>query len=489
MPTSSESIGFVRAASGAVNLPVNNVTVTYIKPVGGNMTNDPAGFTVQAEQNGPAVMIAVNPANLTPVPVVGDVVSFTVTEVTVTAMQPRATMITGFTRVSQGANVGALAQNVSAATDLVTALPSYDSEIVDVSGTIAANFITAGSGFEQGQVTTTGIAAASMNFVLRVPTTMRDSNDLVMGCNFTLDNTPVHTFNTTTQLTAFAAADITITNCPAPVVVAAVATSATSVNITFSRNLAPGSVNVNGSQFTFDNGLTASAASVNGRVVTVTTSVQVNGTMHIATVANTVTDTFGTTLGTPNTAMFTAFMSPTHLVINEVDYDMPGSPDNAEFIEIFNPTPSAQPLANLSVVLVNGSDSTEYRRFDLGPVATDLAAGAYLVIRRSTLTVPGGTLTIDMMADDLVQNGAPDAIALVNTSTTTVIDAISYEGGVTAAVITGFTGTRNLVEGTMAAASDAGATSSIGRNPNGIDSDNASADWAVRATPSPGAAN
>lgn len=330
MPTASESIGFVRAASGAVNLPVDNVTVTYIKPVGGTPANDPAGFTVQAAQNGPAVMIAVDPATLTPVPVVGDVVSFTVTNVTVTAMQPRATAITGFSRISQGANVGALAQNVTAATDLVTALPSYDSEIVDVSGSIAANFTAAGSGFEQGQVTTTGITAASASFVIRVPTTMRSSNDLVMGCTFTLDNTPVHTFNTTAQLTAFAGADITVANCPAPIPMAAVALSPTSVRVTFSRNIAVGSVLTNGSQFMIDNGLTVTMASVSGRDVTLTTSAQAGNTMYTVTVANTVTDTHGTALGAPNTTIFTGFVTPAVLKINEVNVNIAGGCDLIE---------------------------------------------------------------------------------------------------------------------------------------------------------------
>ncbi len=330
MPTPSESIGFVRAANGAVNLPVMNVTVTYIKPVGGTPANDPAGFTVQAVQNGPAVMIAVDPATLTPVPAVGDVVSFTVTNVAVNAMQPRATAITNFTRVSQGADVGALAQDVTAATDLVTALGNYDSEIIDVSGTIAGNFTSAGSGFEQGQITTTGIGTASSSFVLRVPSTMRDANDLVMGCNFTVDNTPMHRFNANAQVSAFVAADISINGCPAPIVTNAVALSATEVRVTFSRNVDVNSVMADGSQFTFDNGLTASAAVVSGRTVTLTTSTQSNVTMYTVTVANTVTDSLGTAMGTPNMFMFMGFVAPAVVRINELNANIANGCDLIE---------------------------------------------------------------------------------------------------------------------------------------------------------------
>ncbi|HMV66494.1 MAG TPA: lamin tail domain-containing protein [Myxococcota bacterium] len=175
-----------------------------------------------------------------------------------------------------------------------------------------------------------------------------------------------------------------------------------------------------------------------------------------------------------------------HLVINEVDYDMP-STDNLEFIEIFNPTAAPIPLNGLAVVLVNGSNSTEYLRVQLGPVAPSLAPGAYLVVANALVTVPAGTLRTTI-TDNIVQNGAPDGVALIDTNTLTVIDALSYEGSIAAAIITGFPTTVSLVEGTATTANDASLPQGLSRLPNGTDTNNAATDWAL-AAPTPGAAN
>lgn len=327
-----------------------------------------------------------------------------------------------------------------------------------------------------------------------MPATFRAANDIVTGCTFTLNNVPVGRFNAQTQLPAFVAGDITLSACPAPVAVAATAASATSVQITFSRNILASSVMADGSQFTFDNGLTASAASVSGRVVTVTTSVQTNGAMYIATVANTVTDLQGAAIGTPNTAMFTAFMSPTHLVINELDHNQLGTTDTASFIEIYNPTPSPQPLANLAITFLNGNGNIEYgTRVVLTAnslALTDLPAGGYLVIRNSTVVVPGGVATIDVTGD-FIQNG-PDGIALINTSTNTLVDALSYgTPGLTAVTIAGFAATVSLVEGPTAftTTDPNDDTHSLGRFPNGIDANMASTDWSLRSPATPGISN
>jgi hypothetical protein len=154
------------------------------------------------------------------------------------------------------------------------------------------------------------------------------------------------------------------------------------------------------------------------------------------------------------------------LVINEVDYDQIGTDANG-FVEIKNVGDSEVDLSNVDLVAVNGGDSAEYDRVAL---TGSLAAGAHLDI------------AIEL------QNGAPDGLALIEG--TTLLDALSYEGAITAATIGGQT--YNLVEGTVlpAAVEDSNtAAGSLIRNPDGKDTDDAAADWAFTTTVTRGAAN
>lgn len=314
----ASTVGQIEAARATADgtglmLPIEGVYVTYLKPAIGT---DPAGFTIQASMDGPALFIAVDPASLTPAPTVGDQVSFTITEMGTQGMLRRAMAISDFTRLSQGFNVDSLVQNVSNAADLVTAVTDYESELVDAMGTLAGNFFGAGSMFQEIQIQTPGLPN-DPNLRVRMPIALRDANDIVAGCSMTINNTPVGRFDARVQLAIFSTADFTLSGCPAPTVVSAIATSSTEVVVTFSRNIDPTSVLANGSQFTFDNGLTASAATTDGRTVTVTTSAQSNIMTYTVTVANTVEDLQGTALGMPNSATFPGFVVPAVVRINE----------------------------------------------------------------------------------------------------------------------------------------------------------------------------
>ncbi len=184
---------------------------------------------------------------------------------------------------------------------------------------------------------------------------------------------------------------------------------------------------------------------------------------------------------------------PDHLVINEIDYNQSGTDANS-FIEIYNGTGVAVSLTDLAVVLVNGNNNAEYARFALSDAGASLADGGYLVIGNATVTgaVPGGVLTIDATGD-FIQNGNPDGVALINSSSNTLVDALSYGGSITAASITGFSAAVSLVEGTALSATiiDPGTDDihSLVRDPNGSDSDDAATDWKLTATLTPGAAN
>jgi len=143
--------------------------------------------------------------------------------------------------------------------------------------------------------------------------------------------------------------------------------------------------------------------------------------------------------------------------------------DTGGFVEIKNIGSSAASLDGIALVLVNGGDSQEYARSTL---TGSLAAGAYLVV------------------DIEAQNGSPDGVALVNTATHALLDALSYEGAITTAVIDGQT--YNLVEGTMlpeAVADSNTQDGSLSRIPDGQDHDDAATDWRFTTTKTPGAAN
>jgi hypothetical protein len=156
------------------------------------------------------------------------------------------------------------------------------------------------------------------------------------------------------------------------------------------------------------------------------------------------------------------------LVINEVDYDQVGT-DADGFVEVKNTGSDAATLEGLALVLVNGGDGEEYGRVAL---TGSLAAGAYLV------------LSVEM------QNGAPDGLALVDTATKQLLDALSYEGEIRSATIDGQV--YDLVEGTAlpATVADSNAVDgSLSRLPDGGDTNDAAADWAFTETKTPGAAN
>lgn len=299
----------------ALALPIRSVVVTYLKPQIGSATNDPAGFTIQREQTGPGLFVSVDPATTNPPLVVGDVVSFEVTRMGTVGAQRRAQAITNLTRSSQGTDVSTLSTDVGTATDLVSAVADYDSRLVNVTGVASEAFAASGQGFQRAAITTAAITAEP-NLQLRAPAALVDALDMVHTCTFALANVPVGRFNAQTQLPAYVSGDVTISTCPAPVVTAAVATSPTEVTLTLSRHLNPITVAANGSDFTFDNGLTASGAVVTGKTITLTTSTQTIGTTYTIAIAN-VTDLQGTAVS--GGATFVGFTSIAKVRINELN--------------------------------------------------------------------------------------------------------------------------------------------------------------------------
>jgi predicted extracellular nuclease len=168
--------------------------------------------------------------------------------------------------------------------------------------------------------------------------------------------------------------------------------------------------------------------------------------------------------------------APPGLVINEIDYDQPGT-DAAEFVELRNNGSAAAPLAGYSVRLVNGANNAAATYQTVALPDVSLAAGGYFVVCANASTTPDCDLDVEP-ATNLIQNGAPDAVALMLGDA--IVDTVSYEGAVP-----GYT------EG-AGAPEDSGEASasfqSISRPSAGTDTNSNASDFAVRCA-TPGAAN
>lgn len=180
--------------------------------------------------------------------------------------------------------------------------------------------------------------------------------------------------------------------------------------------------------------------------------------------------------GSTNDAFFNSpgVCFPPTLVINEVDYDQPGT-DNLEFVELKNVSGAAVNLDAYSLELVDGGAPTVYATVDLPNVS--LAAGDYYVICNNGASVPNCDLSF-AGATEQIQNGAPDALRLRLPGNLTV-DALSYEGSVSGSV-----------EGSGTSLDDAGTAQQLGlsRLPDGSDQNMNGADFLLTCI-SPGSAN
>ena len=125
--------------------------------------------------------------------------------------------------------------------------------------------------------------------------------------------------------------------------------------------------------------------------------------------------------------------------------------------------------------------------------ANPTASKVDVTIPIASVTVPSAALKLDpLWTQDEIQNGGPDGVALVDTVKGGVVDAISYEGSITAANVSGLPAPINLVEGTAldsATADSTTATATLCRLPNGGDSNDAMTDWKICATRTIGTAN
>ena len=161
------------------------------------------------------------------------------------------------------------------------------------------------------------------------------------------------------------------------------------------------------------------------------------------------------------------------LLVNEIDYDQAGT-DTAEFIEILNPGSAAVDLDAYRFELVDGADGEPYLSYD---GSGQLGAGKFLVIADQAVIdgLPQNTPSL-LLTGSGVTNG-PDGVRIVAQADGRVVDAVHYERAVPGAG-----------EGSPTQADPDEQDTSIGRCPNGFDSDDNGLDFRTM-TATPGAAN
>jgi hypothetical protein len=324
----SNQIAAVRAAAdGAMNRAIDLALITYKKPgIGG----DSAGFFLQAEPSGPALFVAVNPDTLNPIPAAGDRVSLVATQKATVNGMVHVTSITGFLRNGSGESMEPMRADVTSV-DLPAAVNTYESELISIAGTVVDVFTLSGTGYVAARLSTTG-SANNSNLQLRLPSILQDQLDVSRNCNVTA-KAPLWRSDAVAQASAWTNQDLTIQSCPAPTVVRAVSTSRTTVTVQLDRRIDPATIVPDASQFTFNNGLTASSVSVQERDILLNTNIQNSTLSYTVTLATSIRDTRGSAVDSAaRSATFMGFQPPATLRISEV---APNLPTQRDLVELY----------------------------------------------------------------------------------------------------------------------------------------------------------
>lgn len=231
--------------------------------------------------------------------------------------------------------------------------------------------------------------------------------------------------------------------------------------VTYSWSFTSGQSAVAGTSF---NGATTNPALLTGYDQTKT------GTLAVTATQGALSST--ASFQVPANLFPNALQLPTELVINEIDYDTPSASDTAEFVEILNPGTNAVDLSAYRIEMVDGTGDKPYATYTL---TGSLGAGKYLVIGDTAVITPLGADVLKETLDSKGLQQGPDVVRIVKIADDKVVDAVQYEG---------------TADGTGEGASAPSDTDvkSIGRCPNGRDTNDNRADF-VLMTPTPGAAN
>ncbi len=161
---------------------------------------------------------------------------------------------------------------------------------------------------------------------------------------------------------------------------------------------------------------------------------------------------------------------PSHIVVNEVLTGTSGSA-NDEFIELFNGGPAYVNVSDFKVVYRSASGTSDILLVTI-PAGTIIAGGGYYLLGSNTYIGPPAP--DQSFATNLAAAGG--GVAIRDAATGNVMDSVGWG-----------TATNAFVEGTPAVAPAPGMT--IGRTPNGVDTNNNAADFAASTAVSPKASN
>ncbi len=107
------------------------------------------------------------------------------------------------------------------------------------------------------------------------------------------------------------------------------------------------------------------------------------------------------------------------VIINEIDYDQPGT-DTAEWVELRNLTGAPAPLDGYELAHINQSCLDQHVT-DLTGIT--IPAGGYVVIGNHPCAVTAGAFP----AENALQNGPGDAVALRETVSGLIVSSVEYE--------------------------------------------------------------
>jgi endonuclease/exonuclease/phosphatase family metal-dependent hydrolase len=117
---------------------------------------------------------------------------------------------------------------------------------------------------------------------------------------------------------------------------------------------------------------------------------------------------------------------PGDVVINEVDYDSPGT-DTQSFVEIRNVRSTPVDLRHLQLVGLSGSSTATYFTYQLGPHV--LAPGEYWVLGTTTESSDVWAAVDETMAVvSILQNGPGGVYLCLASAPNVIIDSVSCEG-------------------------------------------------------------